>query len=1050
MSKNDELKDDDVKIYEADERLRIMFSAVPLCICFWTKELKVIDCNSEVIKLFELSGKRDYLDRFYELSPDYQPDGRKSSEKAIELVKKAFKDGYCRFEWTHSKLDGELIPCEITLIRVEYNNDFIVVGYTRDLREYKRMIEKIQKRGNLLDTINHAATVLLEINDEKKIVESFRKCMGILGEYLNVDRVQIWRNETVDGALYFVLEYTWLSDIGKKCKIVPEGVKFPYADRPGWEDLFLRNKCINSSFSDLSDEDKNFLGGYDIKSLGTIPFFLQDKFWGLFSIENCHRENILSDEELNAVHSIGFMIINAISRNLQAVKLREADEHIRIMLDAAPIACSLFDVEGNLIDCNRESLKLFGLSSKREYKKRILELSPEFQPCGRSTLDMRAEFTKKAVDEGSYRFEWLHLNHNGEPIPAEVTLVSVTYKNELVVSAYIRDLRELNAMINEMRKAEIAEQSNKIKSKFLATMSHEIRTPMNAILGITEILLQNDNLLPDVKDALNRIYTNGDFLLHIINEILDLSKIESGKMTLMSNEYFTTSLINDVVQSNIIQFKNKPIEFKLEVDENIPMKMFGDGIRIKQILNNLLSNAFKYTEEGEISLSISMEPGSENSGIVLVFRVKDTGSGIADDQMDRVFDDYVRLNLDANRAVSGIGLGMGIARELVHLMNGEIFVKSKSGKGTEFTVKLPQKDMGYGIMGKELTQNLQKLNFIDSQKRVSGIMYEPMPYGKILIVDDSETNLYVAKGLMLPYRLLIDTAMSGFEAIDKIKGGVIYDIIFVDHMMPKMDGMEAVKIIRGLGYTNPIVAFTANAVVGQEEIFLQSGFDAFVSKPIDIRQLNLVLNKFIRDKQPPEMLAMARKQKFSAVKVEQMPKSNDAALLTAFIYDAKKSIAVLESVLKNINDATDDDLNMFAINAHAMKSALFNIGETELSKKAFTLEQAGKDRDITLITEKTGEVVDSIKKIAEKIEVAIKKKEAKVDSEDTDYLYKQLELVKAACIDYNEITAESIITNLKRKRWTHTTKESIDKISEYLLHSDFEEVVQKIEEIIAN
>jgi signal transduction histidine kinase/ActR/RegA family two-component response regulator len=412
-----------------------------------------------------------------------------------------------------------------------------------------------------------------------------------------------------------------------------------------------------------------------------------------------------------------------------------------------------------------------------------------------------------------------------------------------------------------------ADIKNRQKSNFLATMSHEIRTPMNAILGITEIELQDKTISQKTRDAFYRINNSGDMLIGIINDILDMSKIEAGKLELLPAKYDIPSLIHDTVQLNMLRLESKPIEFKLLVGENVPIELIGDELRIKQILNNLLTNAFKYTEKGGVSLSIAAESVTkkEDGDVTLVFGVSDTGQGMTAEQVRKLGNEYSRFNMEANRTTQGTGLGMSITRNLIHLMNGAFSVESKPGKGTTVIVRLPQKNATDGVPGtvsKEMVEGLSpsRLRSVSKMKKTM-ITREAMPYGKVLIVDDVESNLYVAKGLMASYELSIDTATSGFEAIEKVKNGNVYDIIFMDHMMPKMDGIETAKNIRSLGYNAPIIALTANALTGQMEIFMENGFDGFISKPIDIRQLNVSLNKFVRDKQAPEVIEAARREK---------------------------------------------------------------------------------------------------------------------------------------------------------------------------------------------
>jgi len=505
-------------------------------------------------------------------------------------------------------------------------------------------------------------------------------------------------------------------------------------------------------------------------------------------------------------------------------------------------------------------------------------------------------------------------------------------------------------------------------------------------------------------------------------------------MELNIAKYETASLINDIAHINMMR-SSKFVEFELDVDENIPSKFLGDELRIKQILNNLLSNAYKYTEEGVIKLSVHTEAATEDGHDTLVFCVSDTGQGMTEEQISTIFTtEYSRFNQEVNRSVEGTGLGMNITWRLVRMMNGMISVESQPGKGTKFTVRLPQQRASSNVLGKELTEKLRNFRISSSaQMKRAKITREYMPYGKVLIVDDVYSNLYVAKGLMSPYGLSIDTATSGAEAIEKVKAGELYDIIFMDHMMPKMDGVEATKIIRELGYTKPIVALTANALTGQAEMFIKNGFDEFISKPIDIRQLNMVLNKLIRDKYPQEVVDAARKQKDLAAG-RKKTQEIDSQLLAFFISDAKKAIGVLEAIYLN-KCRRSDDVSMFIINVHAMKSALANVGEKELSNEALVLEQMGRDNDIKLLLEKLPFFLESLYKVIANFE----EKEHKIKKEgfgDYSQLKEKLNEIRIACGEYNKKAAKDLLAELKTKEWSDTVNEHLDVLAEFLLHSE--------------
>ena len=639
-----------------------------------------------------------------------------------------------------------------------------------------------------------------------------------------------------------------------------------------------------------------------------------------------------------------------------------------------------------------------------------------------------------------------YFSHNGSSYKVDVEILR---DEDGETAGFIEVVQDITQMEEITKRQMDAETVSKAKSAFIATMSHEIRTPLNAILGIADIQIQDQNLLQDTREALIKIHNAGDLLLHIINDILDLSKIEASKLELVPVNYDVPSLINDTVHMNMMRISNKPIEFKLLVNENVPSELFGDELRIKQILNNLLSNAFKYTEKGSVLLSVNAETDGNDPPdlITLVFNVSDTGQGMTQEEISNMFNEYSRFNMETNRTTEGTGLGMSITKHLTRLMNGEISVKSELGNGSTFTVRLPQKGVNSRVIGKELAENLQRFRFDSSPILIKAqITREPMPYGHVLVVDDVETNLYVARGLLLSYGLKIDLVTSGFEAIEKVKDGCVYDIIFMDHMMPKMDGVEAVKIIREMGYTHPIVALTANAVMGQAEIFLHNGFDDFISKPIDIRQLNIVLNKLIRDKQPPEVIEKARLEKAKQNKFS-LHQSVGPEIAKIFVRDAEKSVPALENVSQN--NFHKNDMQTFIIHVHAMKSALANIGETELSAAAFKLEQAGREENIHEIKTQTPKFINALRAIIEKIKSSDKDNET--DEDETDalaLLREKMYIVQNACAALDKKTAKNTMNELRKKTWSRKTKDLLNSISEYLLHSEFENAAVLAKEYI--
>jgi CheY-like chemotaxis protein/uncharacterized membrane protein/anti-sigma regulatory factor (Ser/Thr protein kinase) len=573
------------------------------------------------------------------------------------------------------------------------------------------------------------------------------------------------------------------------------------------------------------------------------------------------------------------------------------------------------------------------------------------------------------------------------------------------------------------REKEIATRANISKSKFLATMSHEIRTPMNAIIGISQMQMGRDDLPPDAEEAIDKIYASGHGLLGIINDILDLSKIETGKLEILPSEYALPSLINDTVQLYVTHIGSRPIEFSLEVAEDTPAKLFGDELRIKQILGNILTNAFKYTDRGSVKMSVKHEKSVD--GITLIISVSDTGQGMKPEDAAALGNEFARFNLETNRSTEGTGLGMSITKRLLGLMNGSMDIQSEFGVGSVFTVNIPQKSAGREIIGAELASTLSDFSYSrDKQVKKMQIVREAMPYGKVLMVDDVETNLYVAEGLLKPYGIAVTSVTSGFAAIDLIKAGNIYDIIFMDHMMPVMDGIETVKKMRAMGYTAPIAALTANALTGSEAMFRENGFDDFISKPIDIRRLNTILNRFVRDK-----------GKAAESVSTPIPVTNEGIppkLIEVFLRDTNKAIPVLSKCGK-------DDIKLFITTAHAMKSACANVGNNELSEMAKLLEFAGRSEDTAFIEENTPGFIEKLSAFIAQITPAANNA---LLPEDNALLRKTLTEIEAACDDYDADTANERLLSLRKCKWNEKTVSLLEEISKLILHGDFEEACE--------
>jgi PAS domain S-box-containing protein len=674
-----------------------------------------------------------------------------------------------------------------------------------------------------------------------------------------------------------------------------------------------------------------------------------------------------------------------------AAKLKEEqtkqEKFMNMMLENSSNIIILLDGEQRFAYCTDTFLKIAGIQNFGLVNG--LHFSAVFERFHNKTFsDHAAACIGRAVaEEGTVQSEEvLDLGDGGEQRIYTTNTTAMRDK-----SGKVEGIMLLFHDVTETLKAkEAAEAASRAKSVFLATMSHEIRTPLNAIIGLSEIQLQR-KLPEEVLRDLEKIYSSGSTLLGIINDILDISKIETGNLELIPVEYDSPSLINDTIQLNIVRIGSKSIAFKLNIDDTIPVKLFGDELRVKQILNNILSNAFKYTKTGTVTLQIRWEKQEDDA--CMIFAVSDTGQGIRAEDIDKLFSEYSQLNTKANRKIEGTGLGLSITKQLVKMMNGTIRVESEYGRGSTFTVRIRQGIVDSRPMGQKVAENLRAFRLIETKhNRGRNLVRARMFYGKVLVVDDVQTNLDVAKGLMLPYGLTIDCVLGGQEAIDKIrKEDLKYDIIFMDHMMPGMDGIEAVRIIRGeigtdYAKTVPIIALTANALAGNEEMFLASGFNGFLAKPIDIFKLDAALNQWVRDKQTEKTLWKADHERSAGLGASSGGILETAKLEgvdfgeglkrygTDGIYQKILQSYVTHSpeLLDKLRSLTRETLPDYVVTVHGLKGASYGVCANETGKEAEELEYAAKAGDYETVSsknaafiEKTEALLDDLRKLLE-------------------------------------------------------------------------------------
>ncbi len=564
-------------------------------------------------------------------------------------------------------------------------------------------------------------------------------------------------------------------------------------------------------------------------------------------------------------------------------------------------------------------------------------------------------------------------------------------------------------------KNQLAEAASKAKSDFLAKMSHEIRTPMNAIIGMAEMALR-EYISDAAREYIITIKHAGANLLSIVNDILDFSKIESGKLEIIHSNYQFSSLINDVV--NIIRMRvvDSNLSFVVNIDQNVPNSLFGDETRVRQVMLNILSNAVKYTKKGFISFSVNGEITGDT--VLLTIEITDSGIGIKKEDLEKLFDDFVRLDFAINKGVEGTGLGLAITKNLIKMMNGNITVQSEYGKGSTFTVKLPQK--------------IRSNESVDSTKNDNITIKFNAPNARVLIVDDINTNLKVAKGLMQPYKMQIDLCSSGAEAIEKIKADN-YDLVFMDQMMPEMDGIEATKRIRETHTNLPIIALTANAVSGVREMFLANGFNDFLSKPIDTIELNSILEKWLPKEKQEKATETVRES--SNVNIE---------ILDTFYKDGLKKIKEIKECLET------DNYPLFIIYIHALKSASASVGALDLSETAKSLEMAGKKRDFTYIKQRTPQFLSALEVLLNNINATLlaNKQNDQKGPVDFEALKIELNKLKEAIGILDSDAIDEATNSLKAYTQVAEVGDSIESILQKILNGEYDEVVAMIDGLV--
>ncbi len=665
------------------------------------------------------------------------------------------------------------------------------------------------------------------------------------------------------------------------------------------------------------------------------------------------------------------------------------------------------------------------------------------------------KFVKRAVE----RDESINVNKRVY-IPEENDLV---YEGEGIGKLYalVDETEHFRYMAELEEQKALADQANQAKSSFLANMSHEIRTPINAVLGMDEMILRESRETQTKKYATD-IMSAGKTLLSLINDILDLSKIEEGKMEIIPVQYELASIINDLLNMVRERAEKKGLKLEIDVDEKTPFLLYGDEIRIRQCALNLLTNAVKYTEEGTVKLSVSFEKKDEEH-ILLNIRVSDTGIGIRQEDLKKLFETFTRIEEKRNRTIEGTGLGMNITQELLSLMGSKLDVSSEYGKGSEFSFTVEQKVCGWNEIGDYASR------FENEKEHKYNVLFHA-PNASILVVDDTEVNLSVIENLLKRTKIKVDTASSGKGAL-KLAEEKTYDIILLDHMMPEMDGIETLHHMKesGKNTETPTVALTANAVSGAREKYLEAGFTTYMSKPVDGEKLEKLLCDLLPDNKL-EMYEMGTNEagfdfvpdKESTDKIPEWlfevqginvsdgvrfggGQDGFLSILDVFYRTAESNADEIEKLYN------DNDIENYTIKVHALKSASRIVGAVEISELAKSLEMAGKNGDKEYMDEHTKELLDmyrTLKKDLGQLEATnenSEKDKPELGGAELKEAYQTI-IEIAGSMDFDMM--DGILKDLDNYRLSEKDDELLKEIKALCLDMNWDEIKTRVQEVM--
>ncbi len=761
------------------ERMRLMLDNMPLAAQIWSKDGKLLETSLEAARLFEFENTEDYINNFYNIHPEYQPNGKKSLDYIQDLIATALHEGKLKTEWTHISNSGEKIPVQITCIRSLLQGETVLLAFLKDMREYYAQIEKIREADEYTKLMLDLSPLGTLVWDNKLTLMHCNKALAI----------SFGLQEAQD----FITHFT---------ELIPEYQPDGQVSLQVMQNALLT--ALEKKENQLSWMGKSITG----EEIPCHVFAVCSKFRGAPVIVAYVKDLRESVE--------------------QKKKLQLAEQRTAAILNGIPLGINLLTSHFEILDCNDVAVGFSGYSSREEYMANFATVLPPIQPDGRDGATLIRDVLTETRQKGTSRHEIMAMDIHKNEFPLEITAVNAHLEQEDLYIVYTRDLRETKRMLKEIELSrEAAEQSAQAKSDFLANMSHEIRTPMNGILGLLH-LLSKTPLTEHQKDYLEKALFSTNELLRIINDILDFSKIEAGKLE-METITFTLHDICSELQSllgHTVHSKN--LLFELNEGLFPGTALVGDPLRLKQVLLNLLGNAIKFTSKGKVSLVIESAiirqkvdtERTSSHALHCKFIVKDTGIGLSSEQVSGLFSAFSQADSSVTRKYGGTGLGLAISKRIVEMMRGNIWVESSLGHGSSFffTAIFPVAAM------QENDTPLLSMPVSTEQK---------MHHEHLLLVEDNQINQIIAEELLKTVGYTLDIANNGQEALDMLAKSS-YAAVLMDIQMPVMDGLSATKAIRAQQqFTDlPVIAMSAHAMSGDKEKSLQHGMNDHITKPI--------------------------------------------------------------------------------------------------------------------------------------------------------------------------------------------------------------------------